>query len=100
MMEVNVKITDHAFNRAKERLNWKRNVLEKESCKAYEFGIKHSDTKGSLNKYVTKLWFDYKTANNIRIMGENIFLFKDDLLITIYQLPFKMRKYVKRCNKK
>lgn len=99
-MENKTNVTEHAFDRAKERLKWKSSVLQKESEKAYEYGITHSDTKGSLNKYITKLWFDYKQANNIRILGENIFIFRDNILITVYQMPFNMRKHVKRCNSK
>ena len=45
-----VHITDHAYERAKERLSWKTSVLEKMAEKAYNDGICHKDTKGSLNK--------------------------------------------------
>lgn len=92
-----VAITEHAYERAKERLSWKSKVLDKMAEKAFLKGIKHKDTKGSLNKYVTSLWFKYKHANNIRIYGENIYFFSDNTLITIYQLPNNLRKHVKYC---
>lgn len=93
-----VIITKHAYDRAKERLKWKSKVLNKMAEKAFLEGIRHKDTKGSLMRYLTKLWFNYKHCNNVRIYGENIFLFCDNRLITIYQLPNDLRKHVKYCH--
>jgi len=95
---VAVLITEHAYERAKERLNWKSKVLDKMAEKAFLEGIKHKDTKGSLIRYLTKLWFNYKHCNNVRIYGENIFFFCDNRLITLYQLPNHLRKHVKYCH--
>lgn len=86
-------ITNHAYERAKERLGWTQKVLEKMSSKALSEGIRHSDTKGRLNKYITATYFSYKTANNIRIYGENVYLFDKDVLITVYQLPNNLRSH-------
>lgn len=92
-----VQVTEHAYQRAKERLSWNHKVCDKMSEKAFLEGIKHKDTKGSLHRYVTKLWFSYRHANNVRIYGENIFFFCDNRLITLYQLPNDLRKHVKYC---
>ena len=89
--------TEHAYNRAKERLNWKAKVLDKMMQKAYEEGIQHKDTKGSLKRYITKLWFKYKFCNNVRIYGENIYFFCDQKLITLYRLDQKMIKHLQYC---
>lgn len=86
-------ITNHAYERAKERLGWTQKVLDKMSSKALSEGIKHSDTKGRLNKYITATYFSYKSANNIRIYGENVYLFDKDVLITIYQLPNNLKTH-------
>lgn len=93
-----VIITNHAYERAKERLRWKSNTVDKMAEIALKNGIKHTDTKGMLNKYITKLWFRYKHANNIRIYGENIFFFNNNILVTLYQLPNELRKHVKFCH--
>lgn len=95
MEEIN--ITDHAYERAKERLGWKREVMDKMASKALNLGIKHKDTKGSLNKYITKLWFEYKSCNNVRIYGENIYFFSGNTLITLYRLDHKLIKHLKYC---
>lgn len=90
-----VIITDHAYERAKERIGWKPKVLDKMAEKAFLEGKKHKDTKGALMRYLTKLWFSYKHCNNVRIYGENVFFFCDNILITLYQLPNNLRKHLK-----
>ena len=90
-----VIITNHAFERAKERLRWNNKVLIKMANKSFFDGIKHKDTNGKLNKYITKLWYDYKHCNNIRIYGENLFFFTDNKLITLYQLPNEFKAHAK-----
>lgn len=90
-----IHITDHAYQRAKERLSWGKETIERMAKKAYFEGIKHKDTKGKLNKYITSLWSERKTANNIRIYGENIYLFSRNVLLTVYHLDAKMRKTLK-----
>lgn len=89
--------TTHAYDRAKERLGWKSSVLDKMMLRAFENGVEHKDTKGTLNKYITKLWFEHKKANNVRIYGENIFFFHGNVLITLYRLETKLIKYLKYC---
>jgi hypothetical protein len=90
-------VTKHAYERANERLNWNAKVLDKMAEKAYLEGINHKNTKGTLNRYITKIWFAYKQCNNIRIYGENIFFFCDNRLVTLYQLSNDLRKHVKYC---
>ena len=90
-----MNITQHAYKRAKERLSWKGSVLDKMSRRALHHGKQHSDTVGRLNKYITKLFFDHKKANNIRIYGENAFLFHGSTLLTLYRIPTHLIKLLK-----
>lgn len=92
-----IEITNHAYDRAKERLSLNKKTFLKLAESAYLKGIKHSDTKGSLCKYITKIWFSYKSADNVRIYGQNVFLFRGNLLITVYQLPNDLRKHLRYC---
>lgn len=92
---MNCIATEHAYYRAKERFGWNHKVLDKMMGKAFNEGIAHGDTKGTLNRYVTKLWFSHKFCNNIRIYGEVIFFFAKNELITLYQIEPKLRKHLK-----
>lgn len=89
--------TKHAYEKAKERMNWRSKVLDKMMQKAFYEGVQHKDTKGTLRKYITKLWFRYKNCNNVRIYGENIYFFSDQTLITLYRLDSKLVKHLKYC---
>lgn len=91
-----IQITDHAFDRGKDRLGLNKDSFQKLSEKAFTSGIKHSDTKGSLNKYISKVWFKYRVADNIRIYGEYLFLFQKNILITVYLLPNNLKKNAKK----
>lgn len=95
-----MNITDHAYQMAKERFRYSKDVLDKLAAKALEQGIRHSDTVGKLHKYIDKIWFSHRTANNVRIYGEVIYLFHDETLITVYQLPNNLRAMAKAVKKK
>lgn len=92
---LSVIVTQHAYERAKERLNWKRSVVDKMAIIAYTEGVGHNKMKGTLSRYITKLWHTNKEANNIRIYGETIFFFSHNILITLYQLPTSLKKHKK-----
>ena len=92
--------SEHAYKMAKERLSWNKKTLDKMIIRAFEDGIKHSDTNGQLNKYITKLWFKHKSANNIRIYGEDVYFFNNKKLITLYRLSNQLIKHIKKLKNK
>lgn len=89
-------LTDHSIEQAKVRFKWNKDSLERMATKAFEEGILHKDTKGQLNRYINKLYLKYEVCNNIRIYGEVVYLFKNGLLITLYQIPNEFKKYLKK----
>ena len=95
-----MNMSNHATDRMSERCGLNKKSAERLSKLALENGISHSDTSGSLNKYLTKLFFYNKTANNIRIYGEYIYIFCDDILITVMPLDNKYKKIVRNINTK
>lgn len=90
-----LKASSHAYDRAKERLGWKSSVLERMMEKAFEEGLRHKDTKGRLRRYLDKMYLKYKSGNNMRIYGENLFIFENATLITIYRLDNGLIKTLK-----
>lgn len=88
-------ITDHAYNRAKERLKLSRAAFSRLAETAFTDGKKHSEAKGNLKKWITSVYFKNKEMNNIRIYGENCFFFSKNVLVTVYQIPNNLRKYLK-----
>lgn len=90
-----VTLTHHACKRARQRLSWNASTLERMSVKAFELGLKRKNTRGRLKKYLDKLWNDHKKANNVRLYGETLFVFSNNLLITVWHLPTELRRSAK-----
>lgn len=90
-----MEITKHALERGKERLNLNEKSFTKLATKALELGKTHAECKGRLKRYADKLWLEYKSANNIRFYGDNIFFFADQKLITVYQCPHEFHKHLR-----
>ena len=63
--------------------------------KALTEGITHSQTKGRLNKWLTHLYFQNKRANNIRLYGDKAYIFCDETLVTVLQIPSHLMKSLK-----
>ncbi|MDF2534021.1 MAG: hypothetical protein K0R18_178 [Bacillales bacterium] len=82
-----VVMTEHGEQRIKDRLGLSKKTADKTAQKALDFGVSHSETKGSLKKLIDGLYLREKKANNIKIYNRNIYLFKDVVLITVINLP-------------
>lgn len=91
-----VKISQHGMVRIRDRCGTNRKETLRLAARAYAKGLTHADTKGVLNAYITSLYFYNKTANNIRILDEKVFIFSGTTLITVYFLPKRYRKIVKK----
>lgn len=90
-----VVVTKHAEKRLRERMGLKKKSVQRAAEMAYEKGIKHAETNGNLNKWITSLYFNNKTANNIRIYNDKAWIFAGQNLITVLQIPASLKKSVK-----
>ncbi len=79
--------TKHAKKRAKERLGWNKSVLKKMMWRAFYQGIGEAETTGALQRYLKAQYAKECEADNAKIYGQNVFIFKQNVLITIYRLP-------------
>jgi len=95
MSDMDVIVTKHAYDMGKSRLSLKKNSISNIAKKAFNTGLSHHQAKGSLKKYVTKLFFKNKKANNIKIYGENVFIFSNNILVTLYRIPSDLIKILK-----
>lgn len=83
-------VTKHAETRIKERLGVSKKISEKIADKALKNGISHRDCTGSLKKYVNKLYLSHRKGTNIKVYNRKVFIFREDLLITVLELPKKL----------
>jgi hypothetical protein len=84
-------LSDHGFERAKERLGLSRDAAERTFRKALAEGVQTDETRGRLRRYMDFLRHQYKTrplihGNHVWIVG------RDKCLVTIFELPHEHRQ--------
>lgn len=89
-----VELTDHARKRMRERLHVDDGKAKHIAWQAIMHGKQHKDTTGELSAYLTETYLKTGRTNNMRIYQGFLFLFRDNTLITVYELP----KYYKENN--
>lgn len=95
-----VNVSAHGSKRIRSRCGVPKKTVNKLATEAFSSGITHGETNGSLNKYLTALYFRNQTANNIRIYQNKVFIFSGSHLITVLNLPPRYQKSVMSCIKK
>lgn len=91
-----MEVSRHANKRMKERCGANKKSIERIAEKAFNEGIRHNQTKGRLNKWVTSLFFKNMNANNIRLYGDKAYIFCDEILVTVIQIPASLMKDFKK----
>ena len=102
---VRIDITEHAYDRMKQRLGWNRKAANRMAGVAYAEGINHGETNGKLYRYISAQTSSYmRKGKCIKIYGEAFFCFvkhKDEetggtvaLLITVWVIPWELRSQV------
>lgn len=94
-----VIVTHHAESRTKRMVSSKKKATEIAE-EAFDFGVRHEETTGRLRKYLSGLYLQEKTANNIRIHHQKVFLFNSNVLITILNLPQSLNGSVEAIKRK
>jgi hypothetical protein len=85
--DLKARTTYHAQDRVKDRLGLSKKLADKKAQQALDFGVSHGETKGNLHRYYTYLYFHNQTANNIRVYNRKVYIFSNELLITVLNLP-------------
>ena len=88
--------TRHAYKRARQRLKWKKRTVNRMMKIAFRKGVRWSQTRGRLRRYLGKRIAKNPAVDNIRIYGEHVFFFSGKKLITLYRLPNRFLAHL-RC---
>ena len=81
----------HAYERLHERCGLSRKAATRMAEKAFYTGMKHSDTRGQINRWITSLYFNNKNANNIRLYGNFAYIFCNKILVTVLEIPNNLK---------
>lgn len=92
-------VTNHAKQRGKDRLGINKKAVDRIADKALQCGITHAETTGNLKTYIDKIYLSHKNGNNIRVYNRQIFLFNDNVLVTILNLPKNLIKIADKIKK-
>ena len=86
--EDKIEVSRHAY----ERLHGlSRKAATRMAEKAFYTGMKHSDTRGQINRWITSLYFNNKNANNIRLYGNFAYIFCNKILVTVLEIPNNLK---------
>lgn len=91
-----VIITRHGGRRVRERSGINKKAVHRIVCKAYHEGFTREDTNGELRKWIERICEKNKPADQVRIYGDNMYLFADNYLITMFQIPNSLKKNIKK----
>ncbi len=83
-------VTKHAKYRMKQRCGIGKNSISRMVKKVYQLGVRHAETSGNLRKWVDKQYFYNQSANQIRLYGDKAYIFHNDTLITVIQIPHNL----------
>ena len=86
-----VIVTNHAAKRFKQRVGLPKTACQRHAEKAFIDGLRHTDVRGSAKRYLDKLFLEHRTANNMRVYGQFVYLFKGKVLVTVLNLPRSVR---------
>ena len=89
--EDKIEVSRHTYERLHERCGLSRKAATRMAEKAFYIGMKHSDTKGQINRWITSLYFNNKNANNIRLYGNFAYIFCNKILVTVLEIPNNLK---------
>ena len=84
-------VTNHAAKRFKQRVGLPKAACQRHAEKAFSEGFSHAEARGSAKRYLDKLFLEHRKANNLRVYGQFVYLFAGTVLVTVINLPRKIR---------
>ncbi len=87
-------VTDHAYDRLKERNNWSRGTVDRMAPKIFKLGVRAHEVKGYLKAWVEKKQAEAKNDEIYLLYGDIVYLYHSPTdraakLITAFSAPTK-----------
>ena len=68
-----------------------KSAVKKLAVKARNSGVERRDTHGSLRRYLDALYHYNPNTTSVYVRAEKVFIFADDALVTVLNLPPRYR---------
>lgn len=92
-------LTKHSISRLQQRCGVSKKNALKVARRAFRTGITHAQTHGNLHKFLDSIYLSQQKGTNMRIYGNAVFVFKEDVLITVIRIPDNLLDEVKKVNR-
>ena len=90
------QITNHGKKRMYQRAGITKGSADKMAKKILQNGFTHAETRGSLNHFLYRKWKDHHFANNMRVYGNQLYIFRNESLIAVLMIPEPIMQDMKR----
>ncbi len=80
------------MKRVRERSGLNKKSIPRIINKIYAEGLTQNDITGKLKEWATHICLNNNPADEIRIYGNNIYLFTNNYFITMFQIPKPLLK--------
>lgn len=94
------RLTKHSIIRLEQRCGVSKKNASTVAKRAFKRGITHAETHGNLHRFLDSIYLSQKKGTNMRIYGNAVFVFKEDVLITVINIPENLMKEVKETKRK
>lgn len=90
-----MEVTKHGSKRIRDRVGVNKRAVERVAKKAFEEGLTHAEAKGNLRRWMSMTFRRYVRGNQMRIYGEKLYIFHNDRLITVIDVPSNLKGLIK-----
>ncbi len=90
------KLTKHSITRLEQRCGVSKRNASTVAKRAFRKGITHAETHGNLHRFLDSIYLSQKKGTNMRIYGNAVFVFKEDVLITVINIPSNLMEDVNK----
>ena len=94
------RLTKHSISRLAQRCGISKKNAPIVARRAFKTGITHTETHGNLHRFLDSLYLSQKKGTNMRIYGNAVFVFREDTLITVINIPDNLMDDVKKIKEK
>ena len=93
-------ISKHGAMRMRQRMGIPKKATQRIAERAFERGLKREDAKGAVRKWMNDSFYAYGTGDNMRMYGDKLYIFCDNTLVTVLQVPTEIKDKAQILKKK
>ena len=86
-----MRVTRHAEQRTRQRVGLPKRAVDRAAARALKRGKPRQYFLGAFRRYLNFIFMKRRRANNMRVYNGYIYMFDDDVLITVLEAPPKFR---------